>query len=585
MTSRPPTPETRLARFHEDAAAKAQAIWISRSAAAVPRAVSQAGCAGSALSNLLVGVKDNIDVAGFSTTAACPAFAYQPQHSAEVVQRLLDEGATVVGKTNMDQFACGLVGTRSPYGEVPNAFNPDYVSGGSSSGSAVAVSLGLVDVALGTDTAGSGRIPAAFNNVVGIKPSRGRVSLRGTVSACQHLDCISIFARTVPLAMSVLRIAAGHDADDPYSLDCALDPRYLPDRPNVGLPDKAHLEFFGDQLSRIAFESSLELVASLNARFVTLDIEPFVSAAGALYEDAWVAERYSSIAGFFDSHEDSLDPVVRTIIASGKHFRATDVFTAMARLGGYRQATLPFWKDVDFLLVPTAPNFPTRAQVRAEPVQRNRELGYYTNFVNLLDLAAIAVPAVLRADGLPFGLTLIGPAGSELRLADFAHRIQQANGLGLGATTESSEPSVSGPFQRDTGSTVLVVVVGAHMSGFPLNAQLLERGARLLGTKRTAARYRLFQLPNTTPPKPGLVRVADSAEGCAIEVEVWEMPTVCYGSFVAAIARPLGISSIELEDGEFLQGFVCEPESVKDARDISHFGGWRAYRQAAGAAG
>lgn len=583
MTSRLPQQATRLARFIQDAATQSEAIWISRITDPEDRAASRSDTCSGALSDVLLGVKDNIDVKGFPTTAACPEFAYQPQHSAAVVNRLLDQGATVVGKTNMDQFACGLVGTRSPYGEVPNAFNPDYISGGSSSGSAVAVSLGLVDAALGTDTAGSGRIPAAFNNIVGIKPSRGLLSLRGTVGACRHLDCISIFARTVPLALEVMQIAAGPDALDAFSRDVPFDPRYLPEHPRIGIPEATHLEFFGDQLSRLAFESALELISSLDGRFVPLAIDPFVRAAEALYEDAWVAERYSAIAAFFDSHEDALDPVVRTIIGSGRRFLATDVFAAMERLASNRQATQSFWKDVDLLIVPTAPNFPTRAAVRAEPLLRNQELGYYTNFVNLLDLAAIAVPATMRADGLPFGITLIGPAGSELRLADFAQRVQQANGLRLGATSESPPPGSGAPFLREAGSVVQVVVVGAHLSGFPLNVQLLERGARRIATRRTAPRYRLFQLPNTSPAKPGLVRVANDAEGCAIEVEVWEMPTTAYGSFVAAVAWPLGIGPIELDEGERVQGFVCDMGAVYGATDISRFGGWRAYRAATAA--
>jgi allophanate hydrolase len=580
MTSRLPQQATRLARFVQDAASHSGAIWISRVTEAQQEPARRADVENGELEGLLVAVKDNIDVAGFPTTAACPAFSYQPQLSAAVVTRLLDQGASVVGKTNMDQFACGLVGTRSPYGEVPNAINPDYVSGGSSSGSAVAVSLGLVDVALGTDTAGSGRIPAALNNIVGIKPSRGLLSLRGTVSACRHLDCISIFARTVPLAMQVLALAAGHDALDVYSRKVELDPRYLPERPRIAIADARHLEFFGDTHSRRAFDSALELVRSRDCTLVPMDLAAVVRAGAALYEDAWVAERYTAIAKFFDGHEKDIDPVVRTIIESGKRFSASDVFLAMERLASYRQATQSFWRDVDFLLVPSAPTFPTRAAVREEPLLRNHELGYYTNFVNLLDLAAIAVPATLRDDGLPFGITLIGPAGSELRLADFANRVQQANGLALGALSEACPRTTGEPFVRAKKSTVRVVVVGAHLSGFPLNVQLLERGARLIATRRTAARYRLLRLPQAEPAKPGLVRVSGNQPGRAIEVEVWELPASSYGSFVAAIERPLGIAPIELDDGQWLQGFLCDGDALTSAEDISQFGGWRAYQQA-----
>jgi allophanate hydrolase len=560
------SPAQRLARFNDEAAAAPANIWIDRSAVA-------AGATTGPLAGLLAAVKDNIDVAGFPTTAACPAFAYQPTRSATVVERLLAAGATVVGKTNLDQFACGLVGTRSPYGPVQNAFNPEYVSGGSSSGSAVAVALGLADVSFGTDTAGSGRVPAGLNNIVGLKPSRGLMSTRGVVPASQHIDCVSIFAHTVPQAIEVLKAVAGHDPECPYSRHLPLDPAFMPDQFRFGLPNAEQLEFHGDALAQAEFDAAVTALEALSGTPTRIDYAPMLEAATALYEDVWVADRYASIREFFDTHPDDIDPTVRTIIGAGKKYVAADVFTAMGRMGILRQYADSLWKHMDVLVVPTAPTAHTIAAVQADPIARNRELGYYTNFVNLLDLAAIAVPASIRPDGLPFGITLIGPAGSELRLADLAQRFHQQTGLTLGATGRPLPAAT--PIPRVAGSTVKVAVVGAHLKGLPLNSQLLERGARLVATMKTASKYRFYALAGTVPPKPGMVRVAEG--GVAIEAEVWEMPMRDYGSFVAGIPGPLGIGTIEMEDGSQVQGFLCEPAALVGAEDISSFGGWRAY--------
>jgi len=564
-----PHPESiaqRLARFKEEADLAPANIWIDRNAVA-------AGAASGPLAGLLAAVKDNIDVAGFPTTAACPSFAYEPTRSATVVERLLAAGASVVGKTNLDQFACGLVGTRSPYGPVSNAFKPEYVSGGSSSGSAVAVALGLVDVSYGTDTAGSGRVPAGLNNIVGLKPSRGLMSTRGVVPASQHIDCVSIFARTVPQAVEVLMAVAGHDAECPYSRHLPLDPAAMPEQFRFGLPNADQLEFFGDELARGEFNAAVTALEGLSGTASRIDYAPMLEAATALYEDVWVADRYAAIREFFDANPDEIDPTVRTIIGAGQKYVAADVFTAMGRMGLLRQYADGLWKDIDVLVVPTAPTAHTIAAVQADPIVRNRELGYYTNFVNLLDLSAIAVPASMRPDGLPFGITLIGPASSELRLADLAQRFHQQTGLTLGATGEAL-PAAK-PIPRVPGSTVKVAVVGAHLAGLPLNSQLLERGARLVSTVKTAAHYRFYALAGTVPPKPGLLRVAQ--DGTAIEAEIWEMPMTAYGSFVAGIPGPLGIGSIELEDGSRVQGFLCEASALEGAEDISKFGGWRAY--------
>jgi allophanate hydrolase len=571
--SHPESIAQRLARFNDEAASAPANIWIDRSTVV-------AGADSGPLAGLLAAVKDNIDVAGFPTTAACPPFAYRPTRSATVVERLLAAGATVVGKTNLDQFACGLVGTRSPFGAVQNAFKPEYVSGGSSSGSAVAVALGLVDVSFGTDTAGSGRVPAGLNNIVGLKPSRGWMSTRGVVPASQHIDCVSIFAHTVPQAIDVLKAVAGHDPECPYSRPLALDPAAMPTQFRFGLPNAAQLEFFGDDLARTAFDEAVAALEGLSGTLSRVDYAPMLEAATALYEDVWVADRYASIREFFDTHPDDVDPTVRTIIGAGKKYVAADVFTAMGRMGLLRQYADGLWKDIDVLVVPTAPTAHTIAAVQADPIARNRELGYYTNFVNLLDLAAIAVPASMRADGLPFGITLIGPAGSELRLADLAQRFHQQTGLTLGATGRPLPHAV--PIARPAGTTVKVAVVGAHLSGLPLNGQLLERGARLLSTSKTAPTYRFYALAGTVPPKPGMVRVAEG--GVAIEAEVWEVPMREYGSFVAGIPGPLGIGTIELEDGSSVQGFLCEAAALAGAEDISSFGGWRAYMRRPSAA-
>jgi allophanate hydrolase len=575
----PPVPvdgqrDSRLAAFADAAASAPASIWIARGVTVSEPSAGSDTTGGRPLENKLFAVKDNIDVAGYPTTAACPDFQYMPAESAIVVQRLLRAGASVVGKTNLDQFACGLVGTRSPYGAVPNAFDPRYISGGSSSGSAVAVALGLVDFSLGTDTAGSGRVPAGLNNIVGLKPSRGLLSTRGVLPACAHLDCPSIFTRTVDEAVDVLLAAAGFDAQDPCSRPIRLDVRAFPERFRFGIPDAAHLPFFGDKAAESAFGAACGLLKELGGECAPIDFSPFVTAANALYEDAWVAERYAAIRNFFDTRADAIDPTVRSIIERGRHYSAAQLFDAMNTMCGLRQQSAALWPSLDVLVVPTAPTIYTIAQIEADPIELNRRLGFYTNAVNLLDLAAIAVPSSMRPDGLPFGITLIGPAGSELRLAELAARYHAATGLTLGTSSEPV-PAPRGPVAQP-GRSARVAVVGAHLSGLPLNGQLRERGARLVAHTRTAAAYRFHALPNTTPPKPGMVRVGHG-EGASIAVEVWEMPIEHFGSFVALVPSPLCIGTIELEDGSSVQGFLCEPAALEGATDITAYGGWRAY--------
>ena len=525
------------------------------------------------LYGVLFAVKDNIDVAGMPTTAGCPAFAYTPAHSAPVVERLEAAGAILVGKTNLDQFATGLVGTRSPYGAVPNALQPDYIAGGSSSGSAVAVARGLVSFALGTDTAGSGRVPAGLNNIVGLKPSRGLVSTRGVVPACQSLDCISIFALTVPDAAVVLQVIRGFDSTDPHSRQLDLAPDICSARFRFGIPDAMQLEFFGDTQAQANFAQSVDLLTSLGGEAAEVDFASFSEAAALLYEGPWVAERLAALRDFFASHASDMHEVVRTIIGGSTRYSAADLFAGQTQLETLKKRVAPTLAAVDVLVVPTVPTVYTRAHVLAEPYHTNRNLGYYTNFVNLLDLAALTVPTGLRADGLPAGVTLIQHAGSDLMLADLGARLHAATGLTLGAT---GQPLPQGSVAGLRGDTVEMAVVGAHLSGQPLNHQLLERGGRLLRTCRTAPCYRLYALPNTTPPKPGLVRDATGA-GCAIEVEIWRLPLRHYGSFVAMIPAPLGIGGLELDDGSWVQGFLCESWILAGAEEISCFGGWRAW--------
>lgn len=554
MVQRPPSPDN---------------AWITRLAVPLP------GAAEGPLAGLRFAVKDNIDVAGVPTTAACPDFAYHPSQDATVVRRLRDAGAQVLGKTNLDQFACGLNGTRSPYGAVPNAFRAEYISGGSSSGSAVVVATGEADFALGTDTAGSGRVPAGLNNIVGLKPSRGLVSARGVVPAAQSVDCVSIFAGTVALAAQVLAQAMAHDPEDPYSRRLQMAHRPYPRRFRFGVPDR--LQFCGDELARAVFDRAVQQVRELGGHPVSIPFGPLAEAASLLYDSALVAERYEGIRSFFDGRADAVVEPVRSIIAASCGYSAADYCEALTRLRKLGQHAEAMWDRIDVLVVPTAPTAFTIAQMEADPVALNRQLGTYTNFVNLLDYAALAVPAGMRADGLPAGITFVGRCGSDWQLAELGQRFHHATGLTLGATGRPlPAPQAIPGLATQAPDTVQVAVVGAHLSGMPLNGQLTERGARLLRAAETVADYRLYALPGTTPPKPGLVRVAPG-EGAAIAVEVWEMPLQAYGSFVALVPPPLGIGTLDLADGARVQGFVCEAQASEGARDISHFRGWRAY--------
>lgn len=563
-------PEHASASASAGGQALASQAWICHAASP---ATGTLAVSSGALAGLSFAVKDNIDTAGLPTTAGCPAFAYTPAASAFAVQKLFDAGASLLGKTNLDQFACGLNGTRSPFGAVPNAFNPAYVSGGSSSGSAYVVATGQVDFSLGTDTAGSGRVPAGLNNIVGLKPSRGLISARGVVPAAQSVDCVSIFARTVATAVQVLENAMGHDALDPYSRQLVLASESFPAAFRFGVP--ATLEFDGDSAAEAAFAGAVARLQSLGGTPVPIDFAPLAQVAALLYESALVAERYTAIRSFFDTHEDEVIEPVRSIIAAGRPYSAADLYEVQTELKRLGQQADAMWAGIDLLVVPTAPTHYTIAQMKQDPVALNRKLGAYTNFVNLLDYAALSVPSALRLDGLPFGITLIAPCGSDWQLAELGQRYHHATGLPQGAT------GVPLPAMRPVAgirkpATVKVAVVGAHLSGMPLNGQLTERGATLVGAAETAPHYRLFALPGSTPPKPGLLRVA-AGQGTRIALEIWDMPLGAYGSFVALIPAPLGIGTLELGDGSTVQGFLCEAEALHAAQDISNLGGWRAY--------
>lgn len=542
------------------------AAWLFR-----PEQPLQAQAQGP-LAGLRFAVKDNIDVAGWPTTAACPAFERRPAAHASVVQRLLDAGATLLGKTNLDQFACGLNGTRSPYGAVPNAFDPTLVSGGSSSGSAVVVARGEADFSLGTDTAGSGRVPAGLNNIVGLKPSRGLVSAHGVVPAAQSLDCVSIFARTVGLAARVLAQVSAHDAQDPYSRELPLARKPFGRSFRFGVPSDLSA---CDDPSRAAFDQAIALLKAQGGTPVVFDYQPFAQVADLLYESALVAERYAAIRAFFDAHEAEIIEPVRSIIGRGRQYTAADWCDAQVQLQALSQQTRQVWRGIDVMVVPTMPVHVRIADMQADPVALNRQLGAYTNFVNLLDHAALSVPTGLRSDGLPFGVTLIAPAGMDWPLIELGQRVHHASGLPQGATGQPLPAPEALPFLQDE-PRVKLAVVGAHLSGMPLNGQLTERDAHLLQSTTTSADYRFYALPGTTPAKPGLLRVARGT-GAPIAVEVWDMPLRHYGSFVALIPAPLGIGTLELASGERVQGFVCEHEATLDALDITEHGGWRAY--------
>jgi allophanate hydrolase len=578
-------------RWLDETSQGAASAWISRREATVLlgeadacdarlRASGPASWSSQPLLGVLFAVKDNIDVAGLPTTVGCPTWPSGPAAAhAAVVQRLVDAGAIPVGKTNLDQFATGLVGTRTPYGAVPNPFDGRLVSGGSSAGSAYVVATGQVPFSLGTDTAGSGRVPAGFCNISGLKPTRGWLSSRGVVPACRSLDCVSIFALSPEDAWAVAALAAAPDAADPYSRTAA-PPRLRTDRPSllrVGIPDT--LEFFGDAAAQDAFARALRTIERLGHPVRRIPFAPLARAARMLYDGPWVAERHAAVGEFIAGEPAGMDPTVAAIVGAGSQPSARALFVAQHELQALRRDVEAMWRDVDVLVVPTAPNQPTLAEVQADPVGPNRRLGHYTNFVNLLDMAAHALPGPMRQDGLPAGVTLIGPAWSDFALAQMASRWVRALQPHAGSLRHPLVAEAPTLRAAEPAEPVRIVAVGAHMSGLALNWQFVECAARLLRATRTAPAYRLYSLTGLDPTRPGLVHVGPG-EGQAIEVEVWEMPGAHIGSFLMRVGAPLALGSVELADGSVERGFVCEPRGVAPgtpALDITAFGGWRGF--------
>lgn len=526
-------------------------------------------------------IKDNIDLAGVATTAACPEYEYVAEENAFVVQQLIDAGAIPVGKTNLDQFATGLVGTRSPepWGPCHNAFNKEYISGGSSSGSAVAVALGLVSFSLGTDTAGSGRVPAAFNNLIGLKPSKGLLSTNGVVPACRSLDCVTVFALNTDDANTVFEQAASFDKADDYSREnpfsnSARHYGATRNRFKFAVPMKSHLNFFANQETERLFSESCEKLIQLGGEKVEVDFSAFLDAAKLLYEGPWVTERYVAIEELINSKPDSLLPVINTIIGGGKEKMASDAFKAFYQLQHYKRITDSLLEEVDMLVTPTAGTIYTIEEVNADPIQLNSNLGYYTNYMNLLDYASLAIPAGFMQNGLPFGITLISQAFTDRKLLSYARIWQQNSGQEMGKTGYEFEPDNSG-LVRDHQHYIEVVVCGAHLQGYPLDWQLTERGAEFVESTFSSASYKLYALAGEGVKRPGMVRVDQGGE--RIIVEVWRLPVEEFGSFVADIPGPLGIGKVELESGDWKPGFICESHGLNGAEDITHLGGWAAY--------
>ena len=518
-------------------------------------------------------VKDNIDAAGLPTTAGCAAFAYDPVDDSAVVSRLRAAGALVIGKTNLDQFATGLNGTRSPYGAPRSVFDADYVSGGSSSGSAVAVAAGLAVFALGTDTAGSGRVPAAFNNLVGIKPTPGLVPNTGVVPACRSVDVVTVFAGTVADAVFIRQIMDGPDAGDPFSR--AAVPVGLPNRPKIGVLAPDEREFFGNLEVETLYDAAIARAESLGAEILTFDYAPFREVAALLYDGPWVAERLAAVEGFLTSNAGDFDPTVRRIIEGARGRTAVEAFRGRYRLEELRKVVAPVWAAVDMLLLPTSPTTYTVAQMQADPVTKNSHFGRYTNFANLLGYAAIAVPAGFGPSGLPAGVTLVGPAFSDDALAPFAAALHEAAASGMGKDRGAVLPPA--PVATVPAGMIALAVVGAHLTGMPLNGELTGPGGYLLEETRTAPGYRLYALTGTVPPKPGMV-FDPGFDGAGIVVEVWALPAAAFGAFTARIPAPLGIGRITLADGRAVSGFLCESHALAGAQEITRYGGWRAFR-------
>ncbi|MEM9079671.1 MAG: allophanate hydrolase [Verrucomicrobiota bacterium] len=514
-------------------------------------------------------VKDNIDVAGWETTAGCPDYAYLPDADAQVVAKLKAAGAICLGKTNLDQFATGLVGVRTPYGVPKNPFDENYLPGGSSCGSAVAVARGMAVFSLGTDTAGSGRVPAAFNELVGLKPTRGYLSTRGVVDACKSLDCVSVFANSCGDADVVLQVAAGWDEEEAWSREVPEKWERIGKSFCFGVPKAEQLDFFGWDSARDLFEEAVKTFEGMGGQAVEVDLEPFLEAARLLYEGPWVTERFVAIEGFLQEKPESIWPVTREIIGGGATPLAADLFKADYRLADCKRRADAVMAGLDFVILPTTPRNFTVAEVEAEPVKLNSCLGTYTNFMNLLDYSALALPAGRYEGKLPWGVTVFGKAGLDRGLLEVGALYEEVIGRG----------KVSG--FGDDWDEILVAVCGAHLGGMPLNWQLTDRGGRFEFEGKTADCYRMHLVPEGggLPERPALVRVGEG-EGAAIELEVWSLSRKAFGEFVAAIPGPLGIGKVLLADGTEVPGFIAEARASEGARDLTEFGGWRGYQAA-----
>ena len=528
-------------------------------------------------------VKDNIDVEGWVTTAACPEYAYVASDTAEVVNRLQAAGAVLLGKTNLDQFATGLVGTRSPYGAVPNTFLTDYVSGGSSSGSASVVARGLVAFALGTDTAGSGRIPAGFNNLVGVKPTPSSLPMQGVLPACKSIDVVSILALTVSDGSQILKIMQSPSSGEFVLLGIApdLQPPWLQrlgHRLKVGIPKNPGTDVpLGYDA---AYRQTLEFAEQLGWELIEIDMSILFETAQLLYEGPWVAERYIVVEELIQKRPGAIDRTVQKVISKAINYSAADTFNAQYKLKDLTVKANNIWKNVDMLLVPTAITCPTLKEVEAEPILKNSELGKYTNFVNLLGWSALALPGTFTERGLPFGVTFIARNGADAALLEegliwqkhtrlmLGHELRQIKDEDLDMHTHSNAE----PFVR-------IAVVGAHLKGLPLHHQLIERDCRFVEKTQTSKHYKFFALTNSQPPKPGLVRSVGAQGASAIEVEIYDMPTSKVGSFFQGISFPLGLGSVELENGTWVKGFVCDAGVVTDSLDITSHRGWRNFIQ------
>ena len=520
-------------------------------------------------------VKDNIDVEKIPTTAGCPAYAYMPKQDAFVIAKLRQAGAIMIGKTNLDQFATGLVGLRTPYDAPLNSIDPKIVPGGSSSGSSVIVGHGIVTFSLGTDTAGSGRVPAALNNIVGLKPSLGSLSATGVVPACRTLDTISIFALTVDDAFSILNVAQGFDEADAYSKPLKINSLFNISNPlKIGVPDQKSIKFFGDTVQAATFARDVERLKTLGMDVVYINFDPFYHIAQMLYEGAWVAERYTVLEDILSADPESVHPVTRKIIMRAETMSAAKVFRGIYRLADLARIAAPVMSDLTALCVPTIPTFYSVSDLEADPVTPNNNLGTYTNFVNLLDMCGIAVPTTARSDGRPGSITFLSKAGMDATVASLARQLELDCKRNMGATSFA----LSNPAQLPTKNNehLELAVCGAHMSGLPLNSQLTDLGATFVRKAKTSSQYQLFALAGGPPARPGLIR-SDLSKAAAVSLEIWSIPKTALGSFLEGIPAPLGIGSIELSDKTWIKGFLCEKNGIYGATDITHLGDWRKF--------